>query len=480
MSYTDPVKMAAEAAAKAVLTAKEKKTPDPAASIVGQGGSRDSDQPNSISKPYSFLKVGTALLQARGNPGGGDFSNCKFELEASERLKGMFFDRSGGTSGFTSVIIPTNTAALVQMAENDKDARFARELHERAKGFDANKGDGVGFREKSMNTLTDEDGGILRGPATISDIVDYMRNTLVFAKAGATMLTLPANGLMTLPKQTGTTQSYWEGEAFPVNVATQPKFGKLELALKKQYSRADITNEMSRFSTVDAEAMLRKDMAAQAQRHQDRTMLQGVSAIVASSGAKYPRPLISYGRLPTPLTAWTEGQDFLLQYTASVAGTDGDTLQPEDIARMIAVLPDEVQESDNLKFVGRNDFWAAISNRRADAVSANDGKGMFLFNTFDRGTDYKQVKKLNGYQYIGSSQVSNQRVKGSGTNLTYLLAGDFSNWVIAELPVAEFLANPYSPTAYDNDATSLRMIRFVDGGPRNASSFVLCDQLRVI
>lgn len=476
MSYIDPKKLA-EAALSAVTS--EKKTPDPAASLKA---GRASDSPNSASKPFSMAKMARFMLDNRTNLGGGDHSKLKYEYDACQRLKGMYFPESGAITPHPgSAIIPLDTAALVEQTETSEDERFARELHERVKGFDGRQvdRDAIQHREKSMNLSADEDGGILRGPAKLGDIIDYMRNTMVFEKAGATTINIPQNGLMKLPKQTGATQSFHEGEGYTLTPETQMKFGVLEIILKKMFSISRITNEMTRFASVDAEAMLRSDMSKSAARVQDRTMLQGLSAALITSGAKAPRGLLSYGRPGTPLTAWSEGLDFLLQYTATEPGANGDFFQPEDVAKMIAVLPDEVQESDNLKFVGRNDFWAAISNRRADAVTAGDGKGQFVFNTYERGTDYKPVKKLNGYQYIGSSQVSNSRTKGSATNLTYLLAGDFTHWVIGRLPVAEFLPNALADSNYSTDTTSLRMIQYYDAGPRNASAFVLCDQLQV-
>lgn len=479
MSYIDPKKLA-EAALSAVTPA-DKKTPDPAASLKA---GKSADSPNSMSKPFSFLKLGRAMLENKNNLSGGDYSKCKYEKDVAERLKGMWGSEQhstpiGSTPG--AVVVPVDTAALVDMTETSEQDRFARELHERVKGFDARQVDQdlVQTREKSMNLSADEDGGILRGPAKLGDIIDYMRNVMVFEKAGTTNINIPSNGLMKLPKQTGATQSYHEGEGYTLTPETQMKFGVLELVLKKLFSISRITNEMGRFATVDAEAILRSDMSKSAARIQDRTMLQGVSASVSSSSVKAPRGLITYTRPGTPLTAWSEGLDFLLQFTAGSTGVNGDTLQPEDIAKMLAVLPDEVQESDNLKFIGRNDFFAAIANRRADAVTAGDGKGMFLFNTFERGTDYKQKKKLNGYDYIGSSQVSNTRVKGAGTNLTYLLAGDFSHWVIGRLPVAEFLPNALADSNFTTDTTSLRMIQYYDAGPRNASAFVIADSLVV-
>lgn len=48
---------------------------------------------------------------------------------------------------------------------------------------------------------------------------------------------------------------------------------------------------------------------------------------------------------------------------------------------------------------------------------------------------------------------------------------------MARLGVMEFLASGHGDTALQNDMTFLRGIQHLDAGPRNAASFVLCDQL---
>ena len=78
-----------------------------------------------------------------------------------------------------------------------------------------------------------------------------------------------------------------------------------------------------------------------------------------------------------------------------------------------------------------------------------------------------------------SSQVSNARTKGSGTNLTYVVLGYFPDWVIARMGVMEFLASGHGDTALQNDLTYLRGIQHIDAGPRQPASFVVCDQLLV-
>ena len=472
-------------AAEVVATLNKKDAgagkPNPAATIVASG--RDADRPDSVSKPFSFLRLGQAMLNFKGNGNPESFGGVKYENDVSDKLAKRYANEATGIGATPGArIVPTNTRALIETAETSKDERMAVELHERVKGYDfrqIDQDDHAAYaqrREKALNMLADADGGILRGPAQVGDLIEIMRNTMVFDRAGATEVTLPANGMLKLPKKVGSTNAWWEGEGYALANKSQPKLGVLELLAKKLYSVSEITNDMQRMSSVDGEALIRKDIAASSARVADKTMLQGVSPISIAGGAKAPRGLLSYTRPGTPLTVWTEFQDYLIEYTAGVVGANGNTFQPEDIEKMIAVLPDEVQDSDNLKFVGRNDFFAAITNRRADAVTASDGKGVFMFN-ITRSADEKTKKTLRGSPYIGSFQVSNQRGKGGGSNLTYLLAGDFTEWVIARLPVAEFLPNALADTAYFNDTTHLRMIQYIDAGSRHASAFVLCDQL---
>ena len=109
---------------------------------------------------------------------------------------------------------------------------------------------------------------------------------------------------------------------------------------------------------------------------------------------------------------------------------------------------------------------------------AADGKGPFLFRDM-RYASTGPPAELYGTRVVRSAQVSATRVKGSASNLTYMLLGNFPDWIVARLGVMEFLASGLGDTALQNDMTYLRGIQHIDAGPRHAASFVLCDQLVV-
>jgi HK97 family phage major capsid protein len=124
----------------------------------------------------------------------------------------------------------------------------------------------------------------------------------------------------------------------------------------------------------------------------------------------------------------------------------------------------------------RKTMFAALMNRRAAAVSASDGEGPFLLRGPGQGSAVLPGQ-LYGTPVVRSSQVSATRVKGGASNLTYILLGNFPDWVVARMGVMEFLASGLGDTALQNDQTVLRGIQHIDAGPRYAASFVLCDQL---
>jgi hypothetical protein len=141
---------------------------------------------------------------------------------------------------------------------------------------------------------------------------------------------------------------------------------------------------------------------------------------------------------------------------------------------MESQLPDAVPAPT--AWVMRKQMYAALMNRRADAVSAGDAAWPFVFQPMRSGAEPPPLE-LYGTQVVRSAQVSAARSKGGSSNLTYILLGYFPDWIVARLGVMEFLASGLGDTAIVNDQTYLRGIQHVDAGPRHAASFVCCDQL---
>jgi HK97 family phage major capsid protein len=436
---------AASAVEKALPARVERRVPWVTAGPVGQD-----------SAGYSVLKAAAFALGYVGP------EQAKEEIHTHHQLRDLYagygFVPHHGAQSF---LVPLASAHLP--AFEPQGLRLQTELRQKmaaqAARFDPDEADWIGrrvsrFRKKALGTIDDAEGGTLVPLPTLGELIDLQRNLEAFASAGAREVALPPNGRVQFPSLTAGSTAYWVGEGTPIT-ETQPTTGNLELTAKKLGVLVKLNNELLRFASPSAEGLVRFDMARAAALKADLAMLEG-------TGGTQLKGLTTYAGI--------------VAHTASVVGANGNTFQPEDVALMESKLPDAVDAPT--AWLMRKGMFAALMNRRADAVTAADGKGPFVFRP-NRSASDGPPAELFGTKVVRSSQVSAARTKGSGTNLTYILLGYFPDWVVARLGVMEFLASGVGDTALQNDMTYLRGIQHIDAGPRHQASFVLCDQLIV-
>lgn len=407
------------------------------------------------SEGYSVLKAAAFALGYLGA------DQAKEEVNTHQRLRELYqgygFVPHCGHQAF---LVPLATAHLPAFEPRGLQlkAELRQKMTANAERYDPDEAAWIarriGIRTKALGTINDTAGGSLVSFPALGELIELQRNLECFAAAGAQEFSLPPNGRLQFPKQTAGSTAYWVGEATSIT-ESQPSTGSLDLQAKKLGILVRLNNELLRFASPSAEGLVRLDMARSAALKADLAMLEG-------TGGTQIKGLLTYSDIVT--------------HTASVAGANGDTFQPEDVALMEAKLPDAVVGPT--AWVMRKLMFAALMNRRADAVSVADEAGPFVFHPTRSGAEAPPME-LYGTKVVRSSQVSNTRAKGAATDLTYILLGYFPDWVVARLGVMEFLASGLGETALVNDQTVLRGIQHIDAGPRHAGSFVLCDQLLV-
>jgi HK97 family phage major capsid protein len=402
---------------------------------------------------YSLLKAAAFALGSIGP------EQAKEELHVHHQLRELY-----GTYGFVphcgaqSFLVPLATAHLPSF--EPRSARLRDEIRAKMTAqegrFDPDEALWIArrlsWREKALGTLSDLAGGSLVRLPVLGELIDLQRNLEAFAAAGAQEIALPPNGRIQFPKLTGGSTAYWVGEGSAITESA-PSTGNLDLQAKKLGVFVKMNNELLRFASPSAEGLVRTDMARVAALKADLAMLEG-------TGGTQIKGLISYSGI--------------VSHTATTVGANGNTFEAQDVALMEGKLPDAVTAPT--AWLMRKNLYAALMNRRADAVAASDQKGPFLFHPSRNASDGPPAE-LYGTKVVRSSQVSNTRAKGAGTNLTYILLGYFPDWVVARMGVMEFLASGLGDSALQNDQTYLRGIQHIDAGPRNAASFCLCDQL---
>jgi HK97 family phage major capsid protein len=392
---------------------------------------------------------------------------AKLELDLSGRLQKLYVDQFGYTKAAVNSVMLPFAADLIAAVPGSES--FAREVKEVVKagvvGFDRQELVQLRQRywgvQKALSWVDETTGGALVAPPIQGELIELLRNNEVFLQAGARLIAMPPNGRIVFPRQTTPGTAYFVGESSTITDST-PGTGDVTLQAKKLGVLVKIPNELFRFSSVSVEQFIREDMARVLALRLDKALLDDPGSSLV------PKGLINYANV-TSHTSVDPGTT-----------TNGYRLQPEDVTQMIGKV--ESQNAVFRSFIMRPLLWATLVNRRADAVTAGDHQGPFVFNLIREIQNSFALKRMQpgnlyGYPVYKSTQVSNTRTKGSSNNLTMVIGGDFTDYFLAMSGAVEFQISTQGDTPFATDQTWFRGINYCDGAPRHEASFVFCDQL---
>lgn len=311
----------------------------------------------------------------------------------------------------------------------------------------------------AMSYLTDLTGGALVAPPEMGEVIPLMRNQSAVDRAGARMIPLPPQGKWVAPRVASASTGYWLGEN---NAITQsnPTFGQVEMMAKKLAVLILVPNELFKYASPSADAILREDMAKTLALGYDYACLYG------TSGAQ-PKGLVFY-----------TGSDEVLDYTASTVGNDGNTLNPQDGYLMSAAIEDRNFDLSNWKWLMRPKMWGKIASFRSSsgAVTTADQLGLFvqdLTRTLGAGAG----AQWTGYPVVRSAQIKGNLTKGSGTGLTEIFGGCWNEFLMGMYGAIEFATATQGDTMFAQDQTMVRGILHADSVPRYSGAFAKCTSL---
>ncbi len=311
------------------------------------------------------------------------------------------------------------------------------------------------YGRKDLSWLNNMTGGALVPPPEFGELIELLRNKEALVNAGARTVPLPPQGRIKYPRQTSPSSTYWVGENKAI---TQSEIGTGEVSLeaKKLAVLIKMPNELIRFASPAAEALVRDDMTKSLALGLDLAGLEGVG------GDTQPRGIINHPNINT--------------ITSSIPGADGDRIVAQDIYRMVAVVEESNAEFES--WIMRPKTLFKYYQLRADAVAQGDGSGLFLFNLIREPGEGMQAKpSLAGYPVVKSTQVSQVQSKGTSTNLTYVLAGMFSDVLIGMFGAIEFASTALGDSSFTADQTWVRGILSSDIAIRHEGAFAYLPSL---
>jgi HK97 family phage major capsid protein len=345
-----------------------------------------------------------------------DRAAAAFELECSNEAQKINGRDNGQVRGVT---IPAEVLRANVFGEN-RSAYAAMGMAGRER------------RDLTVGTAS-EGGNTVQTSVLGMSFIEILRNRLSVMAAGTTMLTSLV-GNVAIPRQTGASTAFWMTENTNAT-ESQQAFDQVTLAPKTAGGFVDVSRRLLLQSSIDVEAFVRMDLAKVIALAIDFGALNG------SGSAGQPRGILQTAGI------------------GSVAiGTNGGPLTWDAVVDLETAVGNANADVPTSAYITN----AALRGRmkKIAELGATNGTAIWRDN------------EVNGYQAIASNQVPRNLTKGSGTNLSALLFGNFADLLIGMWGGLDLLVDPFTGAL----AGTLRTVALqdVDVAVRRVASFAAC------
>jgi len=301
---------------------------------------------------------------------------------------------------------------------------------------------GFNFREaerRSLNTTTGT-GGI----ATILDVsnfIDFLRNAVVVQKMGARMLT-GLQGNLAIPKMTGAGQVYWVADESAPTASNQT-LGTVTLSPNTVGAYTDVSRKFLLQSSISAEAFVRDDLS--------KIMAIGIdtAALNGSGSGNQPTGILQNGSVGVVAL----GTNGAAPTWASIVDLE------TNVAAANVVLDGTAGYVTNAKV--RGTLKTTLKNNVAGAL--------YMWNDVDKAAP------VNGYPVGVTNSIPSNLTKGTGTNLSAMIYGVWSDLILGFWGMLDILVDPY--TNSNTGSVRIRALQDVDIKTRHNESFQIITDM---
>jgi HK97 family phage major capsid protein len=355
---------------------------------------------------YSVLKALRQSLTAR--EGRGKLDGLEAETHA-ELVKRMGRDPRG-------VLIPFDIPADCRAAQSDREVRT-----------------GV------LNTTT----GVGSIPTILAPtIIDILRTRMVVRAAGATVMS-DMQGLFAIPRQSGAGSFNWVAEG-AAPTATNQTIDQVPFAPKTAAAYTDYTRRFLEQTNQDAENFARTDLM--------KVIARGVDAgaLTGTGSSNQPLGLLSNSNVP-------------------VVALDTNGAAPT-YASLVSL---ETQIAASNADVGEMRYVTNAQGRSTLKQTLKVSGSTFPVYLWEAnlppGPDGMPRGVVNGYETLVSNQLPHNLTKGSGSNLSPIIFGNWSDLVIAFWSGIDVIVDPY--TGSSTGSIRIAVFQDCDVNVRHPESF---------
>ncbi len=323
----------------------------------------------------------------------------------------------------------------LQGLEREVSEEIAQRSGREARGFYAPDQFWTGKRDLTVGT--DSAGGFLRPTEHLgNEFVDALRARLVFSELGSRVMS-GLKGDVAIPKlATGVSAGFVaeNGATAEVNAT----FSQITMSPKSLGAFTDVSRLLMIQSDPSVEQIVRDDLL--------NSIAQKIEDVAIEGGGSNE---------PTGITGTTG--------IGSVAiGTNGGAIAWDDIVNLVKEV-----EVDNAAINGNS--LAYLTNPKVKSLMASTAKVSSTDSVMLLDAPWNS---LYGYNLAITNNVPSDLTKGTGTALSAMIFGDFSQLMMGFFSTPDILIDPY--TAGSSGAVRIRVMQEMDIAVRHAQSFAAC------
>jgi len=256
--------------------------------------------------------------------------------------------------------------------------------------------------------------------------IDRLRAAMVVRRLGARVIT-GLVGNLAIPGLKASATAGWVAENSALT-PSDPQYRQVTMAPKHAGGIVEMSRNMLMQSSPDVEQLLRDDLSKILAEAVDRVAIKGggsnePSGILATSGI---------GDVPIAATGGNLTLDHVVDLIAKVEGNN----------------------TEGTAFL-TNSKVKAHASKQKDAQSH----------------PYGMAEYFKGYPLAITNLVPSDLTKSTGTNLSALIFGDFTDLIMGFWSELDILVNPFESTAYSKGNVQVRAMMTCDLAVRHAESF---------
>jgi HK97 family phage major capsid protein len=307
----------------------------------------------------------------------------------------------------------------------------------------------AGARQKSMTSGDALAGGFLVPEQYSQDLINVLRSATVVRRLGAPTLPLPT-GSIKLPKITAGSVAQYVGESTNAP-KTQLATGQLGLTFKKLMALVPVSNDLLRYSSPGADAIVRNDLVAAFAVKEDATFIRGVGTDASPKGMRYFAPAAN-----------------VLAANSSISNANTAT----DLGRLMQQLM-----GNDIPMI--KPVWIFNPRIRNYLITLQNTNGAFVYK------DEMAQGTLWGYPFGVTTGVPVNLTDGGGTSeseiyfvdIAQAIIGEAQNIMVDASGEAAYSDGSTVQSAWSRDETSVRAIAEHDFGMRYDNAIAILNQV---